>query len=323
MREDEAQRVDGTVGESAGAGAESLGALLKRTRAARGLSVEQLAAELRIEPGRLSALEAGDFGAFGAAVFVKGYLKQYSQRLGLDYAELLARYERAVGVEQMPIVHRTGTRWREERRGSRWLIIVLGALIAASAYLLWTNGVVEDLVRAQRQDPDTDRAVPATEPERPVAAQPQTAAAPREIVPIPAAPASESERSDPRVVDDSGIVPLDDAASALASEAPAVETQPAPAAASARPPGHAGIAIATRDDSWVEIIDGAGERLYYGLARAGETLSLDGRPPLSFVLGNAAAVELTVSGQRYAFPEGSVAGNVARFTVTEVGLTRE
>jgi cytoskeleton protein RodZ len=319
MREDEAQRVDGTVGESADAGTESLGALLKRTRAAGGLSVEQLAAELRIEPGRLSALEAGDFGAFGAPVFVKGYLKQYSQRLGLDYAELLARYEQAVGVEQMPIVHRTGTRWREERRGSRWLILVVGTLIAASAYLLWSNGAVEDLVRVQWRAPAADREMPAPEPERPVAAQSRTTAAPAPVF----------ERSDPPVFEAGDVTPPADTASAPGFEAQAVEPQavgapPAPAAPATPPPGHAGISIATREDSWVEIVDGDGGRLYYGLARAGETLSLDGRPPLSFVLGNASAVELAVSGQRYAFPEGSVAGNVARFTVTEVGgLTRE
>jgi cytoskeleton protein RodZ len=309
MRDDEAQRVDGAAGESAGAGAESLGALLKRTRAARGLSVEQLAADLRVEPRQLSALEAGDFGAFGAAVFVKGYLKQYSQRLGLDYGELLARYERAAGVEQMPIVHRTGTRWRDERRGSRWLIVVVGALIAASAYLLWTNGPVEDLMRAQRQTQDADSEARTSEPER---------------VPVAAPPAVVSGTPSAEALDDDGDAPVDVATVTAAAEAQTVEEQPVQSTPAATPPGHAEITIVTREDSWVEVTDFAGERVHYGLMRAGETLSLDGRPPLSFVLGNAAAVELTVSGQRYAFPQGSVAGNVARFTVTEVdGLTRE
>ena len=68
---------------------DSVGRILSRARVARDLSLEQVSAELRIEPQQLDALEHDRFERIGVPVFVKGYLRQYGARLGLDQRELL------------------------------------------------------------------------------------------------------------------------------------------------------------------------------------------------------------------------------------------
>ena len=65
------------------------GAVLAAKRGERGLSIEQVAASIRISADHLRALEADDWAHFAAPVYAKGYLRTYATYLGLDAAELL------------------------------------------------------------------------------------------------------------------------------------------------------------------------------------------------------------------------------------------
>lgn len=51
------------------------------------------------------------------------------------------------------------------------------------------------------------------------------------------------------------------------------------------------IEIEFEGDCWIEIRNGAGERVYAALKTAGETLSASAVPPVSFVIGNVGAIE--------------------------------
>jgi hypothetical protein len=62
-----------------------------------------------------------------------------------------------------------------------------------------------------------------------------------------------------------------------------------------------------------------GERLFYDVASAGSVQSIEGRPPLRVVLGNAAAVSVQVDGQPREIPAAAVDGEGARFVVNRSG----
>ncbi|HEY9397440.1 MAG TPA: DUF4115 domain-containing protein, partial [Burkholderiales bacterium] len=68
------------------------------------------------------------------------------------------------------------------------------------------------------------------------------------------------------------------------------------------------------DKVWVEVKDARGKVLVSRLAGAGTLLALDGTPPLSVVLGNAAAVELSYGGERIDLAAHAPSG-VARLTL--------
>jgi cytoskeleton protein RodZ len=72
-------------------------------------------------------------------------------------------------------------------------------------------------------------------------------------------------------------------------------------------------------ESWVEVYDSRGERLYYDVASAGSVQSIEGRPPLRVVLGNAAAVAVQVNGESREIPSGAAEGEGARFVVNRSG----
>src|SRR5690606_22990234 len=116
--------------------AATVGERLKSTRTAKGLSLDQFAAELRIEARHLAALERNDFAQIGVPVFIKGYLKQYSLRLGLNPAEVIAAYQAQDDAHDVEILPSKTIKMRDERQITFWVvaILVLVVLVALLAY---------------------------------------------------------------------------------------------------------------------------------------------------------------------------------------------
>jgi cytoskeleton protein RodZ len=71
------------------------------------------------------------------------------------------------------------------------------------------------------------------------------------------------------------------------------------------------LALRTSAEAWVEVRDSRGEVLISRTLRAGETVTLDGTPPLRATLGNATAVNLSFRGEPVDL-SASTRGNVAR-----------
>lgn len=81
--------------EAGGGTRARIGARLRVAREARGLTTLQAAEKLHVDPRILEALEADDFGALGAAVYVRGHLRRYAELIGEQYAELASLYSGA------------------------------------------------------------------------------------------------------------------------------------------------------------------------------------------------------------------------------------
>lgn len=71
-----------------------LGTLLVRAREARGLTLEDAERDTRISRRYLQALESEQFDAIPAPVYARGFLRSYSQYLGLDPQEMLVLFPR-------------------------------------------------------------------------------------------------------------------------------------------------------------------------------------------------------------------------------------
>lgn len=69
-----------------------LGMWLVRAREARGLTVEDAERDTRISRRYLQALETENFELIPAPVYARGFLRSYSQYLGLDPAEMLSLF---------------------------------------------------------------------------------------------------------------------------------------------------------------------------------------------------------------------------------------
>ncbi len=68
------------------------GALIRRVREVRGVTLAQIAASTHISERYLVAVETDDFAHLPAQTFVRGYLEQVARILGLDEASLVEGY---------------------------------------------------------------------------------------------------------------------------------------------------------------------------------------------------------------------------------------
>lgn len=275
----------------------SLGELLRKARVAQGLTVEQIATELRIEAQHLAALEDDKLERIGIPVFVKGYLRQYGQRLGVDTRELLALYAKQTKIEEVQIQPSPTIHLRDERQITVWVVaLLILAVIVAALAVWWTSGAPFDFSFS------TGAVTPAAAPAAAVSAP---AAAPRAPAPAPvvAAPAAAEPAAVPIAVETVAVAPGEQQ-----SDLPPVVA--ALGAAATLP-----LELVFDEESWAEITDARGERLFYGLGAAQQRTAMRGEPPFAVVIGNAGVVRLAVDGDPYPIPTEGREGNLARFSV--------
>lgn len=70
-----------------------LGEYLRREREERGITLDEIQSVTKIRLRYLEALEQGDFHVIPGQVYVRGFLQNYASFIGLDPAEILARYD--------------------------------------------------------------------------------------------------------------------------------------------------------------------------------------------------------------------------------------
>jgi len=89
----------------------SPGARLKQAREAQGKSLSDVAKATRIGMQQLEGIERDNYDRIPAAVYVKGFVKNYAQSLGLDPAPLLADVERLLSgeTEEPPLTESSAT----------------------------------------------------------------------------------------------------------------------------------------------------------------------------------------------------------------------
>ncbi|MGD8807982.1 MAG: DUF4115 domain-containing protein [Gammaproteobacteria bacterium] len=325
----------------------SLGTRLREAREASDLSVEKIADELRIEEHVLVALESDRLSDIKAApVFIKGYIKQYGRLLQLDYEELKAAFENQTNAEDIRLRPNTSIQLRDERQITIWIIAAIAILIVAGALALWWFNAEEVRIPNPFSGPaDTDQAAvlsDSREVSLPVPAssgvsEPAASAADSERSPVSVSPRSElalESPAPPTRTEEPAIEPVsaggdaDDAAEAgaesdnSAGEAAAQSDDSAIAAASDPPPlpaepepGSVAMSFSFTQESWFELTDARGRRLYYDLAAAGAQLSFMALLPARVLIGNADAARITVASEAYDIPSGSRRGNVASFVV--------
>jgi cytoskeleton protein RodZ len=84
-------------GDSAQAGAETLGARLRAAREARNLTPRELSDVTRITRRHLEAIEADDYKQLPGGIFNRSFVKSYARAVGFDEQEALRLYLAAAG----------------------------------------------------------------------------------------------------------------------------------------------------------------------------------------------------------------------------------
>ena len=90
-----------------------------------------------------------------------------------------------------------------------------------------------------------------------------------------------------------------------------------PAAAPERPKNQSSVTLRYSADSWTEVYDASGARLFYDVGAANTVQTVVGTPPMRVVLGNASGVSVEYNGHskpiaKLSRPDGSVQFSITR-----------
>ncbi len=69
-----------------------IGEVLKEQRESIGLSIEEVANDLKLRPNQIEAIEAGNKEAFKDVFYLKYFIRDYSKYLGLDYESMIDEF---------------------------------------------------------------------------------------------------------------------------------------------------------------------------------------------------------------------------------------
>ncbi len=272
------------------------GEQLRSERERQGLSVGEVARQLKLATRQVEALERDDHASLPGSIFVRGFLRNYARALGLD-ADALVRQAfgesdapppagPAAGATPAPapsplqdksplnVPVESGA---PRRRGAApW--IAAGAVLAVAA----VAAVVLLAGRGPATPSSTEVAVGGAGPAaivQPAEMPPPAASAP-EAAPE-ASPAREAE------------VALAPARSEPEPAAPVDEPVTAGVIGTRGPEMH----FSFSRESWVEIRDGDGRVIFSQLNPEGSERVIRGKPPLEVVVGNASGVALAYRGK--------------------------
>ncbi|MBI2993927.1 MAG: helix-turn-helix domain-containing protein [Gammaproteobacteria bacterium] len=279
----------------------SLGALLKGRRQELKLAVQDIASQMRLDPRIIEALESECYDGLPAPLYVRGYIRGYAKILKLNANALVELYDSDAPSEPPEIIpevkHPSQTSSSDKPVKVFTYLVTFTLVILLIAW--WQSSFVVKTVtpRTESAEPPLNNVTGAarqpTEPQYTVAPaqDPQGGAytAPAEE------PPGENEAS--------AALQLEAAVGAAAGSIVGAV------------PGPDRIVFRLNADSWVEVFDARGERLFMSLARAGEVLSLSGTAPFSVLLGYAQGVAVEFNGRPFDPAPYSRSG-IARFTLS-------
>jgi cytoskeleton protein RodZ len=310
----------------------SVGDVLRNERERRALSLDDVAANLRIRRGLLDAIEEGRFKELPGAPYAAGFIKAYAEFLELDRDEIIRRFKQeAAGLDNHKELN--FPRPLSESRLPGGVLLLLSAVIAAGAYAVWYFQSSTDRTQLPRVAAVPERLAPLVE-HAPASPQPEIQAAetasPRpadpsrssEAAPAAASPdptaSTEPPASGPGAAATTSATPADAATAPLAPAASAPAAAAAPAVASAAPeataipaaptevsaqprafgesvPGR--IVIRATADSWIQVRDPSGAVVFTRLLRTGDSYNVPNRQGLFLYTGSAGALEISVDGK--------------------------
>lgn len=283
------------------------GAALREARTAAGRSVEELAAQLKVTPAKIAALESGDWSALPDDTFGRALLRSCCKALKVDPQPLLDLLPGAPVLLSTPPQGESGNEMAHlperslpragaeghKSRGMVWLAVLIVALAAVVYFWPALRGLTDGLL-PKSTSPSAENGVVHEAVPTP-SMQTQASSAPVSLQSSPALTAS---------------VPALPASGAATS---------APVAGASAPAVSAGKALqfAVTAPSWVQVTSQDGKVIFSQLMQPGTPQIVQvpaGSAPLAVVVGNAPHTTLTVAGQPVDLAPDTRA-NVARLTL--------
>ncbi|MBH0078767.1 MULTISPECIES: RodZ domain-containing protein [Pseudoalteromonas] len=272
----------------------TVGQILKNHREQANVSIATIAAPLKLSELQIKRLENDEFTLLGPITFVKGYIKNYCRELKVDSAPILAMMPAPPEPAKPANMQSFSRRTEKEANDSRLMFfsyLILAIVIGSSALWFWQNAT-------PIEEQTSNINVANSKMSERQAAQP-----------------SISEQQQQAEIDDESLLESQSTSSETSTSPEIVkETAPIASNSASQEDASSTIVMNFNGESWVEIYDGEGEKIAFGVKKAGYIMTVSGTPPFSVVLGKHDAVDITLNGEPVdvsAFPQN----RLAKFTL--------
>lgn len=315
----------GQSGNPAATAAASLGRTLRETREHLGMSVADVANQIKFAPRQIEALEADDFQHLPEAAFLRGFIRSYAKILQLDGQALLAALpeSKTVPAELVPAsvgMPFPGAPSLLQQNQFWWYA---AALLAVVAGIFALSNLMSPLKQPEVEQVETPLSLPAEVQIIPDTPFPDASMAAPAVADMPkrrstatkaqsSVPATKTQASG----DESQVQATKPAPGSVAPapEQPAKpetrpETEPEPATITPAPaaksatqsdklPPITQLRLEFGEESWTEIKDRDGKIISSKVNPAGSELTVYGRAPFTMLIGHGFAARLYHQGKQ-------------------------
>lgn len=324
----------------------SLGTMLREAREHLGLSVADVAAQIKFAPRQIEALEEDDFKQLPETAFLRGFVRSYAKILHLDAQPLLEALPQAKAVTAELVPPSVEVPYPSEHISQKQTLILLGAAlllaVIAVGFSVWhlspplrnpteakletpvplpaeKQAIPEPLVQKNNM---TSPSNPAEPKKRSSAAEEQPSVRPAKTEAVATVGLSSAAvgQSSVRAAKTKAV------ATVVKSSVRAVKTEAAEtklktvAADSGNIDDSAAQTTTLRlvfdEEAWTEIKDKDGNTISSQINPRGSELNVEGRLPMSLVIGHAATTHLYQDGEPVNLaPYTNSSSEVARITL--------
>ncbi len=262
------------------------------------MSLDELQEMTKIQKRYLIGIEEGNYAIMPGNFYVRAFIRQYAEAVGLDPDELFEQYKQDIPQsyqDDMPqTLSRVKTRQQLSAEGEKWLDwlpkVIVAAVVIGAAVLVWVL-----LQRGTANEPPTKTSPKTAEVERSKHSPLEQAKEKEEAKKAEekkgqkgeTAPAAEQEKP-----------------AAPAAALNVTEKRGNTATIEVANSGAFSIELASKGTSWVEVYNTKGHTFYRGNLTSGQTKTFDlsAESEVWVKIGRTLDVDMKVNGQPFAYP---------------------
>lgn len=294
---------------------EEFGAALRAEREKRGLDIDDIADQLKINPRQLRALESGDIDSLPHPAYARGFIRSYANFLGMSKEEI---HQALDNIQSQPLKQPSQASdiqvqdphpEPQAKKGKGLLILAILCILGGGGYYAWHEGYVQEFMDQHintGQDRDELQSADSAMAEKDAARtrEPEKSEPPREE-PSHALPIGQTVPAPMAVEGVPDNTPAEAATEAISSAA-AEEPQ-----ATSQDSGKHKLIITAIEECWINSTADKTDTRQFSL-RKGDTFALPFSESLQLKLGNAGGVRLRYDGRD--LPPAGTSGQVKTIT---------
>ncbi|MDD2814492.1 MAG: DUF4115 domain-containing protein [Thiotrichaceae bacterium] len=265
--------------------ANTVGAQLHLLREQKNISAQYIADKLNLNIKTILQLEADEYEKLPPTTFVRGYICSYAKLLDVDATPLVESYKHSCNKPVPPLLPQFKEK-PQANTGDPWFKVLTGVIIVALMLLmaLWrpdnllnksTTPAPEAAANNTQQGQGQSLALPP---------QLMSSSTPPLAAPPATAPTTATAQTTPPPEETNEANDTPTAAAAKQSEAAAKDPKI--------------MLLHFKEDTWAEIIDARGKKVYSNVGKGGSDATVNGNPPFKVKVGTIGSMVAEYKGEK-------------------------